>query len=389
VASPQSQSLRIAARPGQAPPGKHQQRFNTLIKKVAQLKHAIHVWSQATPDLHRRVAEYHHQLAAHRATISDLVRLLDRMSADRSLTKRETVTLRQVICDLACDVLEDGASDDIKAIYNKHSRGDYDAETATESAMQARMMKTVLQHDFGMDFGDAEISSLEDLQRAAHEKIDAAEREAEQHRQTAEARKAKRKKSARQLASEARRATETAQIGKTLQDVYRKLAILLHPDREQDPAERARKTLLMQEVNAAYERKDLLLLLELRLRFEQVDESQIGSIAEDRLIQFNTLLAEQVRQLQQELAAVEEPWRLSLDCPPSGKLTPARVDAALRHDLRQLAGNHAHARRDLAQLSDLRRLKAWLRAAHAEEAAEAARAERAARDPFAAWFGRD
>jgi len=380
VAHSHPQSLQIASRPGQASPGKHQQRFNTLIKKVAQLKRSIQAWSEATPDLHRRVAEYQHRLGEHRALVTDLVRQLDRMAADPSLTRRELLQLREIICSTASDLLGDGGDPDLKAIYNKHSRGNYDAEAATERAMQAELMKTVLEDRFGLDFSDARISSLEDLQQAASEQLDAADREAEQRRQAAEARKAKRKKSARQVASEARRETETAQIGKTLQDVYRKLAILLHPDREQDPAERARKTLLMQEVNAAYERKDLLLLLELRLRFEQVDEAHVGSIAEDRLVHFNTLLAEQVRQLQQELLEMEQPWRLALDTPPSTKVTPARVQTAIQHDLRNLAQDLAATRRDLEQIRDPRKLKSWLRA----EAAAAA-----GRDPFGdGWFGR-
>ena len=375
MASSHQQSLQIGPRPGQAPPGKHQQRFNTLIKKVAQLKRSVEAWSHATPDLFRLVAMFQHREAEHRAAVTELVRVLDRLSADRSLTKRDRVELRQLICTLACELLDDGGDPDLKAIYNKHSHGNYDAEAATESAMQAHMMKAILQDGFGLDFGDARISSLEDLQRAAAEQLDAADRDAEHRRQAADARKAKRKKSARQVASEARREAETTQIGKTLQDVYRKLAILLHPDREQDPGERARKTLLMQEVNAAYERKDLLLLLELRLRFEQVDEAHIGSIAEDRLVHFNTLLAEQVRQLQQELLALEQPWRLSLDTPPSGKLTPARVQTAIQHDLRNVAQDLAAVQRDIDQLQDPRKLKSWLREA-------AAAAARAARDPF-------
>jgi hypothetical protein len=122
----------------------------------------------------------------------------------------------------------------------------------------------------------------------------------------------------------------------------------------------------MQEVNVAYERKDLLQLLELRLRFEQVDEAHVRNIAEDRLVHFNTLLTEQVRQLQQELATVEEPWRLQLELPRSLKLTPARIEAALQDDLRELKADIALVRRDLVQLADPRKLKTWLRTLHRE-----------------------
>jgi hypothetical protein len=382
VASPQSLSLRITGRAGGAPPSKSQQRFNRLTTKVAQLKRALQMWSEAMPAIARQQAEYHQLFEQHRATLGDLVRLLDRMYGDRALTKRERTLVRQIICGTACDVLEDGGGDDLKAIYNKHSRGDYDAETATENAIRAQMMKSMLQDGFGFDFRGAKIASLDDLEQAAAEQLDERDRVADRQREAAEARKARRKKSARQVESEARRTAETAQIGKTLQDVYRKLAMLLHPDHERDPAERARKTLLMQEVNTAYDRKDLLALLELRLRFENIDDADASAIAEDRLAHFNTLLTEQARQLQHELDAVEMPWRMQLELSPSAKLAPSRVQAALRHDLRELARDLARVRHDLVELADVRKLKSWLRA----QAAEAA----AAPDPFSdldAYFG--
>jgi hypothetical protein len=376
---PPDRSLQIAARPGHAGPSKPQQRFNTLTRKVAQLKAALQAWSQGLPAIYREVAEHQQRLAEQHDVASEVVRRLDQLAADRSITKRERTQLRQIICEIAIELLQDGASDDLKAIYNKHSRGDYDTETATENAMKAHMMKTLLQQDFGMDFGDTRFDSLEDLERATAEQFAAADRDAEQRRQAADVRKAQRKKSARQVASEARRETQAAQIGKTLQEIYRKLALLLHPDHERDPVERARKTELMQQVNVAYERKDLVQLLELQLRFEQVDQAHINSIAEDRLAHFNSLLAEQVRELQRELASVEEPWRLQLDTPPQTKLTPARVQAALQRDLREMAHDLARTRRDLEQLADPRNLKAWLRAAWTEDAS-------AARDPFNDWF---
>lgn len=381
-----SHSLQIASRPGHPGPSKHQQRFNTLIKKVAQLKQVLEAWTRELPDLFRLTSDCRQRATEHRSAVSELVRMLDRMSAERSLTKRERTQLRQWLSETAFDLLQEGADADLKAIYNKHSRGNYDAEAATQSAMQADMVRELLQEGFGMDFGDAEFSSLEDLQQAAAEQIHAAKHQAEQRREAAEARKATRKKSARQAASAARRETRTAQIGKTLQEIYRKLARLLHPDHELDPVERDRKTQLMQQVNIAYERKDLLGLLELQLRFEQVDEAHISSVAEDRLIHFNSLLAEQVRQLQQEVAGVEEPWRMQLDAPPSAKLTPAKVQAALRRDLRELAAELAQIQGDLARLSDPRQLKSWLHDLQHARAAEEDAATAAALNPFADWF---
>jgi hypothetical protein len=351
-------SLQIVARPdGAGPVGKKQQRFNKLVKKVAELKQTLVAWSRAVPELQRTIAECRRLHDERRAVGAELVRLFDRAIEGGALTRGECTRLRAILCDTAWELLEDGADDDLKAIYNRHARGDFDAESASENAMQAQAMKLMLE-DFGLDLGGAEVSSLADLEKAAVAQVEQAARAHE----VAEARKARRKKSAKQVASEARRETERVQVSKALQEVYRSLAMALHPDLEQDPDERARKTLLMQEVNVAYERKDLLQLLELQLRFEQVDQAQLSTIAEDRLDRFNALLAEQVAQLQQELFEVEHPWRLMVGVLPPTKLVAARVQASALREQAGLASDLAQARRDLVTLQDPRSLKKWLRA---------------------------
>ena len=350
---------------------KKQQRFNKLVKEAARLKEAVRAWSQALPELHRGVAEHERLLGEYRAVVAALVRLFDQAYPHRALTKRERGYLRRVLCDTARDLLEQDDSEELKEIYNRHSRSDFDAEVADEDEAQARAMRALLERQFGFDFGGAEIRSVGELEEATLSQIDELSREAERHEREAAERQARRKKSARQAAAEARRETERAQVGKALQDVYRKLAIALHPDREPDPEERARKTLLMQQLNVAYEAKDLLQLLELQLRFEQIDEAQISGLADERLDRYNQLLAEQVGQLEEELAGIELPWRMQLGLPPTGKLPPARVRARLQEDLRDVAGRIAGARRDREELADPRRLKAWLQAAMAEEARRA------------------
>ena len=343
-------------------PSKRQQRFNRLIKQVAQLKKTLQTWEQALPGLHRSIGEYQQTVTEHAAAIAAMVRLLDRMHGHRGLTQRERDLISEMVCNLAADTIVEHGEAELKEIYNRHSGVDFDAEAAAYEAEKAQHMKAFLEGELGFDFGGDEISSIDELQRAAMQQLDEGQRADAERQAAAEARKASRKKSARQVAAEARRETETTQIGKSLQDIYRKLVLLLHPDHERDPDERARKTTLMQEVNVAYERKDLLRLLELRLQFEKVDEAQATTIAEDRLEHFIHLLAEQVRTLQDEVATVEAPWRAGLGDYP-GKLAPATVAGHLRHDLVDLSGALAAVRADLARLSDLAELRAWLRAA--------------------------
>ena len=358
-----TRALRIvgaANGPRNGPSGKTQQRFGKLVKEVARLKDAVRAWSQARPELERRIVECMRMAEEHRTALAELVRVLDRGYPHRSLTKRERRYLRELLCDMARQILLEDGPEDLKAIYNRHTRSDFDTEAAEEDAVQVQVLRSVLEQA-GLDLGDADIRTVNDLEEVARARMAELSREAEPREREAESRRAQRKKSAREVAAELRRESERVLVGKALQEVYRKLAMALHPDREPDPEERARKTLLMQQINVAYEQKDLLQLLELQLRFEQIDEAQIGTLAEDRLERYNRLLADQVAQLKGELVGLELPWRMQLQLPPSGRLSPVRVRAALEEELRTMASDVAQTRFDVQALADVRALKVWLR----------------------------
>jgi len=272
---------------------------------------------------------------------------------DPRFTKSERKKLQAMICEMAGDLLAEPGHDDLKPIYNRHHRGDFDAEDAAA----ARVMKSMMEQMLGMDFGNADVSSMEKLQTYTEAQLHAFDQEQEQARE----RRARRKKSAKQLAKEAQREAEKAKVGRVLQEVYRKLAVALHPDLEQDPGERARKTELMQQVNVAYEAGDLLHLLELQLRLEQIDPDHAGEIAEDRLRHYNTILDQQLKQLEMELADLELPWRLQLELSPSAPISPVQLIAQISSDRERLQHQSDALRRDLESFQDVARLKAWLK----------------------------
>ncbi len=81
-----------------------------------------------------------------------------------------------------------------------------------------------------------------------------------------------------------------------------------------DPQERERKTALMQRANQAYQKNNLLQLLELQLELEHIDQSSINSLSEDRL---KYDLKKQLRELGQEILHVEIGFRHSWGYPVS------------------------------------------------------------------------
>jgi hypothetical protein len=336
---------------------KVQQRFARLSKQVAQAKQRVRAWVDAQPEIQRQIAAYHALREAYKRAGHDLVCLFDRVYMDPRFTRPERKALQGVICEIAGDLLAEPGYDDLKPIYNRHHRGDFDAEVALDDAANARAMKSMMEAMFGMDFGNEDVSSMEKLQTYTEAQLEAFAQEQAQ----AEDRRARRKKSPKQLAKEAQREADKAKVGRVLQEVYRKLAVALHPDLEQDPGERARKTQLMQDVNVAYEAGDLLRLLELQLKLEQIDPDHANEVAEDRLRHYNTILDQQLKELEMELTDLEMPWQLQLALPPSAHVSPVQLLAQIRSDSEELKQQGAALQRDLETLQDVTRLKAWLK----------------------------
>jgi hypothetical protein len=350
------------------PSSKVQQRFARLVKQVEQCKQRLRAWYDAQPAIHHEIAAYQALLEIYKHAGHDLVCLFDRVYPDPRFTRSDRKKLQGLICEIAGDLLGEEGYDDLKPIYNRHHRGEFDVEAALADAVNARVMKSMMEEVFGMDFGDADVSSTKKLEDYTEAQISALQQEFEQEQAQAQARRARRKKSAKQLAKEAQREADKAKVGKVLQEVYRKLAVVLHPDLEQDPAERARKTELMQQINVAYEANDLLRLLELQLELEQIDPDHASEVAEDRLRHYNTILDQQRKELEAELADLEMPWRMSLDLASalSAHLSPVQILARIKSDGEALRQEIAALHGNLEAFQDVMRLKAWLKSPTAQ-----------------------
>jgi curved DNA-binding protein CbpA len=180
-------------------------------------------------------------------------------------------------------------------------------------------------------------------------------------RQADEERQAKRKKSTKQLAREARQQAEERQISQSIREVYRKLASALHPDRETDPQERDRKTALMQRANQAYDKNNLLQLLELQLELEHIDQTAINNISEDRLKRYNKILKEQLAELEYETLHVEGEFRARFGVSPFAAMTPATLMRSLASDIVGIRQAIRDIEKDLLAFEDVKKLKLRLK----------------------------
>ncbi|AKM33557.1 molecular chaperone DnaJ (plasmid) [Pandoraea faecigallinarum] len=354
-----SRSVSIAPDHNASALSKAQKTFNSLIAKIGKRRKRLRDWETVTPAFQKRYVDELLPLEKSSAALrTRMVHCLDR--AYDSLTKTERRKVALVIVDLAGDLIGEDENEDkaLKAIYDKYSPTSYDSEVATEVGG----MKSMLEAMFGVDLGDDEdLNTPEDLLQRAESHFQQAQAQWESDNAQRDVRRAKRKKSSRQQAAEARAQQQQARLNLSIREVYRKLASELHPDRETDPQERERKTRLMQRVNEAYQKNNLLQLLELQLELEHIDQLALNSMSEERLKHYNTILREQVRELDQEILNVESAFRYAYGIDPFEPVSPDSVSRNLAVDLKELRLNNRTLEQDLAAFEDIKNLKLWLK----------------------------
>jgi hypothetical protein len=340
---------------------KGQKAFNSLIKQIEKRRKQLRAWETVTPTFQQRYVNELLPLERTSTTLQiRIVHFLDQAYAQKELTKAERRKMVIVIANLAGDLIDEDEDEgkELKAIYDKYSPTNYDSQMAAEVDGMKSMLETVL----GVDLGDdLDLSSPEDLLQRAQAHIQQGQAEAAAKNAERDVQRAKRKKSPKQQAAEARAQEQQAQISLSIREVYRKLASTLHPDREPDPQERDRKTRLMQRVNEAYQKNNLLQLLELQLELEHIDQHAFNSMSEERLKHYNTILKEQVRELDQEIIHVESAFRYAYGIDPFEPVSPDTVLRNLAVDLKELRLNIRTLEQDLAAFEDIKNLKRWLK----------------------------
>jgi hypothetical protein len=358
---PASDLVRVPGTPGGAPPTKAQKAFNRLIEKIELQRQSLAAWQAFMPLFQQRVVAEIEPLQQRCAEARRSLAQVFDVAHDRvGTTKREQAKLAVLVLDLCEELLRDSEGGDaaLIALHDKYSDASHAERKEEESRFLVDMAETV----FGVDLGEGQdLGSPETIRAALHRKLHEEQAaRAEQIEQAALPEPPARRKSAKALAKEAREAAQAQAATMSVREIFRKLASALHPDRETDPAERARKTELMQQVNQAYQKADLLRLLELQIQAEQIDRAALGSISEQRLGHYNQVLAEQSAQLEHEIDSLTLPFQHQTGA-FGGSLKPETLSrtldgdvAALRHELRRIE-------HDAKRLADRAVLKAWLR----------------------------
>ena len=341
----------------EAPLSKEQKAFNNLVAKLDKARRKLAGWRETLVVFQRRCAG---ELLPRETRLAEvqagLARALHAAHGQKGVTAAERRKLSMLIVELAAGVLQARDDAEMKALYNEHGGTDYDAET---EALDADL-KAMLAGIFGVELGgDVDMRSPEAVAAELEAQMRARAEAAGEDDDGAPASAPPRRPSGHQQAREARLAADEKAMSQTVREVYRKLASALHPDREPDPAERQRKTALMQRVNEAYQANNLLQLLELQVEIEQIDSAHLAGLAPERLKHYMKILRAQLKDLESEIFGIEhglrERHRLR------GRITPKYMLECVEADVATLDGEIRRLEGELAISADLKALKAWLK----------------------------
>ncbi|WP_175798532.1 J domain-containing protein [Burkholderia ambifaria] len=355
----------VAIAPGHetASLSKAQNTFNTLVKQIEKRRERLGAWDAVMPAFQKKFVDALLPLEQESTALRiKLLHLLDDAFLQKGLSKAEQRTLSDLIADMARDLMQ--VSDDaaLKVIYNRHvgsgNVGNAAAKPVPEPTKPEREPEPQSQQQPSEDLDSLSPDELAERMQA---ELDAQfERDMAAHA-AREAQRAKRKKAPKQSAAQARIEAEQAESSKSIREIYRKLASALHPDRETDPREQERKTVLMQRVNHAYAKGNLLQLLELQLEIEQIDRRAIDSLSEARLARYNGILEEQIRELDQEIQHVENDFRRTYGIASSTKVAPDTVMRILTRDIAGMQRGNQDLGVALREFEDPDKVRHWLK----------------------------
>lgn len=333
MSSPENSAVRVHKGSKSTASSKVRTQFNTLIKNLESERKRLAAWHDAVPHLRARSeAELRPLGDRYMLRMRELIMLFDAASEHKSIKAKEREKLSDLIGNMSFDLIPEGEDAELDAIFEKHGILDPELDNDPDFLALAEML--------GEALGIPNARKVDD-NAAAQDGAAPTPR--------------------KPTAKEARKAAEELRLQQSLREIFRKLASALHPDRENDPSERERKTALMQRVNAAYAANDLLGLLELQFEVEQIDEAHLAGLGDDRIRQYNKMLAKQVDEVRHDIEELEHYLMFQMQVAPSGKVTPAKLAEALSNEVEQLRDSLAAIERDLQQFQDIKVLKAFLK----------------------------
>jgi hypothetical protein len=265
-------------------------------KKAIQLDTALNIYSTAIHPLRQ-------QIAIEKRKLLDI---LWPVYKRREIPKNELGYLRAILKEYVEDILQSSSEEpdaELKKIFRELEGESYDAvKRREEDEMKAEVQDMFDGLDIDVDVNDFNLhdkSIAEKVAEAKQKMREKMEREQQQYQHQQQHKKQK-KKTAKQVEKEKLQQAVDEMKQKNISTIYRQLAKLFHPDLEQDEEKRAEKEELMKQLTAAYEAKNLHVLLSLELKWIHKENDHLASLTEEKLAVYLKILSEQAQQLEKD-----------------------------------------------------------------------------------------
>jgi hypothetical protein len=330
-----------------------QSRFNALLERIRELREERTLWQTFSPAHAQRVAT---ELVPGAARLREqqiaLARLFDRNCNHPALGKHGRETLREQLLALLAELLEGEETPELVSLYDRHAG----VSRAEEERFGFELLRAVAA-DLEVD---VEAYDGEERPEVFTEWVG---------RELGGSKSPPRRPSAGRTRE--RETAVAAESGtRTLRTVFRRLVSTMHPDRETDPHEQRRKTVLMQELNAAYSSGDLLRVLELQQAVDARAAGALAGLADAELAPYLHLLEAQAKRLREEIDALIAPFAAVFPGRSPRSLTPGRIRQSLEQTLAELKHAQRLVAADLERFADVQRLKESLQAIRRSESTE-------------------
>ncbi len=280
-----------------------QETFRALLAKVEFLRRSIDSEEQELDETLRFYAEeVVPRLMRQTELQKDLVRALapyvNKSFFPRMEERAEFKELTRELLDQIADRERGLVDDDLREIYNAvHGVGYAVDERKTIAAVKAALAQTLADAGLEIDFSELEsVASEAEFMSRAETLIARARRMKE-----AEAEAAHCAEHGRHSSEDEHLRAEEELRKRSIANIYKQLARVLHPDLEQDAERQKQKVQLMQELTAAYRENDLHTLLRLEMQWIENEGGDIDRLTEEKLGVYNEILQGQVQGLEQRL----------------------------------------------------------------------------------------
>ena len=301
----------ISQHKSKPPLNKSQKTFNCLIRQIEQLQKRIGLQQKHLDELFLFYGQTLRPLELEicKCRTKLIKRLFQLNQSVKTLTKKHSSGLKYIMRNLLSailDVTDRPEDEEMEAIYKMGNGKTYSEiwEKEVEEMKDmlnhfARMNDMKLNLDWLQD--DIDEDAIIDIMLDEAKRLRSLKEEQEAQRIEQRRRKYKTKRQLEEEECQKKHEKEAEELkNRSLSEIYKQLAKVLHPDLETDPERKKEKEALMKKLTVAYKEKNLHALLLLELEWIHKEEGELEKLTEAKLNSYNEILKMQVIALEND-----------------------------------------------------------------------------------------